>query len=631
MSTAVGETTGPASPQSPGVPEPAAPPAHEPSPTRWGRLPEAAVAAAIGMALIAVADTGARHGAGWGTPFYWAGITIGFAAVGGRLLIRSRLGTCEPLGLAIIVAAFSFLTKVFYSPLAFQFPDELQHWRSTYDVLTTHKLFTPNPALPISPHYPGLELAAASLSSVTGMSIFASGIAITAVAHVTLVAALYCLFTRLSGSGRVGAIGVLAYSMNAHFSSFDAMFLYQALGLTFLAGVLLATTAAVGEQSHSGRWTILAALMLAAAVVTHHVTSYLLVVALAGSAIIAAARRRDGAARWRTVRITGGLALYGVLLVAGWIAAAAPQTIDYLRSPVSGIIDSARRLLLGMSATTQAAEQVAPLADRAVGVAAALLVAALLPLAWLSLRRTKGDGSLGWRGSGAVALMVASAGYYLVLVIRVGVTDGQELAGRLMSFEFIPVAYALALLAVSSERVVHAAARDLCALGAGGLLTYGAVVSGWPPAWERLPGPYLVAGFERSVDAQALAVAAWAPRALGPSQRFGADAGNAPIIGTYGRQDVVRNLAPLYTSSSPTAADIALARTTAVRYLLVDERMAQQLPASGAYFPVDPNANRYRHPLPLAPLEKFDSAGASRLYDSGDIVVYDLQGSDYAP
>ena len=51
-------------------------------------------------------------------------------------------------------------------------------------------------------------------------------------------------------------------------------------------------------------------------------------------------------------------------------------------------------------------------------------------------------------------------------------------------------------------------------------------------------------------------------------------------------------------------------------------------PASG---PVDPNANRYRTPLPMPALDKFDDAGASRLYDSGDIVVYDLQGSDYAP
>jgi hypothetical protein len=76
---------------------------------------------------------------------------------------------------------------------------------------------------------------------------------------------------------------------------------------------------------------------------------------------------------------------------------------------------------------------------------------------------------------------------------------------------------------------------------------------------------------------------------------------------------------------------LGLVKSSAARYLLVDRRLARMLPASGSYFPVDPDANRYRAPLPLTALDKFDDSGASRLYDSGDIVVYDLQGSDYAP
>jgi hypothetical protein len=230
-----------------------------------------------------------------------------------------------------------------------------------------------------------------------------------------------------------------------------------------------------------------------------------------------------------------------------------------------------------------------------------------------------------------VILAVASAAYFAVLAIRIGATGGQELAGRLMSFEFIPVAYTLALFAVTSRSYAHAATRDLVTVGGAGLLCYGAVVGGWPPWWERLPGPYRVAGFERSVDAEALAVAAWTPKALGGNQRVGCDAGNAPIIGSYGKQDVVRNLGSLYTSPAPTATDIALVRDTGVRYVLVDMRMARQLPASGSYFPVDPKANAHRKPLSLRALQKFDGAGASRLYDSGDIVVWDLRGSDYAP
>jgi hypothetical protein len=235
-------------------------------------------------------------------------------------------------------------------------------------------------------------------------------------------------------------------------------------------------------------------------------------------------------------------------------------------------------------------------------------------------------------GVGATAMLVVSAGYYVVLGVRIGVTDGQELAGRLMSFEFIPVAYVLALFAVAVERQrVRGATRDVAALATGGVLSVGAVTAGWPPWWERLPGPYLVAGFERSVDAEATAASVWTHHSLGSNQRFGADAGNAPLLASYGNQDVVRNLGPIYTVSGPTSDVLSLVKSSAVRYLLVDGRLAKMLPASGAYFPVDPNANRYRAPLPQIALDKFDDAGASRLYDSGDIVIYDLQGSDYAP
>jgi hypothetical protein len=589
----------------------------------WGRLPETAVLSSLGVLLVALADTAGRHQLRGGVPLFWVGTGLIFAPIAVRLVfLRTRLGDREPAGLAVLVAVTTFVTKLCYSPLSFSFPDELQHWRSTADILRTHQLFTANTALPISPHYPGLEIATAAISSITGLSIFAAGVVLTAAAHLILATALYCVFLRLSGSGRVAALGVLAYSTNAHFASFDAMFLYQALGLTFLAFTLLAVVGAVRGGQRAG-WIGLAALGLIATVITHHVTSYLLLVALVVSLGITALKRRSRA----QLCIVGGLTAGGLVAIAAWVAGAAPQTVSYLHGPVAGIVDSVRGLLIGLSATKQAAEQVPPAGDRLFSAAAAVLVAVLLPVAWLSLRRRVGS-----MGVGANAMLVVSAGYYVVLAVRIGVSDGQELAGRLMSFEFIPVAYVLALFAVTVERQrKRAAAREIAALATGGVLGVGAVTGGWPPWWERLPGPYLVAGFERSVDAEAVAASVWTHASLGANQRFGADAGNAPLLASYGNQDVVRNLGPVYTVSGPTSEVLSLVKSSAARYLLVDERLATMLPASGAYFPVDPNANRYRAPLPISALDKFDDAGASRLYDSGDIVIYDLQGSDYAP
>jgi hypothetical protein len=69
------------------------------------------------------------------------------------------------------------------------------------------------------------------------------------------------------------------------------------------------------------------------------------------------------------------------------------------------------------------------------------------------------------------------------------------------------------------------------------------------------------------------------------------------------------------------------AQALAVHYVLVDLRLARSLPASGQYFPIDPHAGSYTHPLSLRGLTKFDQApGVDRIYDDGNIVIYNLDG-----
>src|SRR5207253_1128350 len=62
---------------------------------------------------------------------------------------------------------------------------------------------------------------------------------------------------------------------------------------------------------------------------------------------------------------------------------------------------------------------------------------------------------------------------------------------------------------------------------------------GWPPYWEQLPGRYLVAGFERSVDAQSVAAAQWSRTGLAEDTRVAADTNGINLLSTYGRHDTV--------------------------------------------------------------------------------------------
>jgi hypothetical protein len=153
------------------------------------------------------------------------------------------------------------------------------------------------------------------------------------------------------------------------------------------------------------------------------------------------------------------------------------------------------------------------------------------------------------------------------------------------------------------------------------------LANGWPPYWERLPGAYQVAGSERSVEPEVIRTATWTLAALGPGNRFATDVGSYPVLGSYGDQNPVRDVAYLYTSRVYTPSDAVRAGAQALRFVWVDRRLSQSLPAIGQYFPDDPSAGRYTSPLPVADLNKFNNPGFARIYDSGNIVIYELAGS----
>jgi hypothetical protein len=164
------------------------------------------------------------------------------------------------------------------------------------------------------------------------------------------------------------------------------------------------------------------------------------------------------------------------------------------------------------------------------------------------------------------------------------------------------------------------------------ILLFDGLVNGWPPYWERLPGAHQVAGFERSVGPAEIDTAQWALSALGPGNRFAADFGNGPVLGSYGDQNPVLDVSFLFESPAYTPSDAQQARALSIRYVLADRRLSQSLPASGQYFPEDPGAGHYRRPLPLADLTKYNhAAGVARIYDAGSIVIYDLDGGGNAP
>ena len=603
-------------------------------------LPVSAVVlcAAIGVLVSASAYTAGRlgqAGTSWADRLYWFGQLLILAPIAARLLSRRVLTAGETLTLVVVLTVAEYLVKVCYSPAAFTYVDELMHWRTAANIMQTGKLFTPNNLLPISPYYPGLEEVTSALASVTGLSIFTSGLIVAGTAHLLFVAILFVLFRHVSGSHRVAGVAMLLYASESLFQSFDSMFVYQTLALPFLGLTLLAVYRLAQPQAAGSRagWFTVAALAALATVVTHHVTSYLLVATLEVITLGALLTRDRALAAWASI-----MALVSAAAFAAWIVFVAKPTVSYLQPIIDQALQSFRAALAGGHSGARSVTSAAngPLENQALAAAAVLMMSALVPVGWWQVwRRYR-------RQPWAVALAIGSLSWFVIVAVRLFAADGSELAGRASTFAFVPAGFiaALAVIRLTDNSLrwpviranvrmrapVVVAAAAVAAL----VFIFNGLVNGWPPYWERLPGPYQVAGSERSVGPEQVASADWALAALGPGNRFATDEGDFPVLGSYGDQNPILGDAFLYTSPMFTPSAAQQVQALDIQYALVDQRLSEQLPVSGSYFPIDTNSGEYTRPLPSADLAKFNSVpGVARIYDSGNIVIYDLTGSAY--
>jgi hypothetical protein len=601
------------------------------------RLPVSVVAliAALGVLMVATAFTAGRLGhadSPWAHYAYWLGQVLIVVPVAARLLSRRHVGVGETVTLLVVLTVAEYLVKVCYSPAGFTFGDELAHWRSTVDILQTGKLFQANDLLPISPHYPGLEEVTAALVSITGLSVFAAGLIVAGVAHLLFVLVLYLLFHRISRSHRIAGVAVLFYVSNPLFQSFDSMFVYQTLALAFFGLTLLAAQYLSAQKTASDRggWITIAVLAAFATAVTHNVTSYVLVTALVVITLGSLLAQSRLSAAWASV-----LALVASAAFTLWIVFAAQATASYLGPAVAAALQSLRDVFTSGYSGGAAPAAVGPLGNQALSAVTVLAISLLVPVGWWQVWRY-------YRGQPwVVAMAVGSVSWYVVVAVRLFVADGSELAGRAATFVYIPAGFiaALAVIRLTDNSLrwpaIRANVRRRAPLVVAGavagatIFVFDGLANGWPPYWERLPGPHQVAGAERSVGPLEIASAQWAAAQLGPGNTFATDEGDFAVIGGYGNQNPLSDVAFLYTSPKLTASDIKEATDQAIRYILVDRRLSQALPASGSYFPGD--SGQYTTPLPLAGLTKFDHvADVARIYDSGDIVIYHLGQVDYA-
>jgi hypothetical protein len=105
-------------------------------------------------------------------------------------------------------------------------------------------------------------------------------------------------------------------------------------------------------------------------------------------------------------------------------------------------------------------------------------------------------------------------------------------------------------------------------------------------------------------------------------------------MGSLGGQHPVRSGASqIFFTAEYGQEDQAYLDSRDIRYVIFDQRLSLQLPEKGIYIETyEPGA--HLHSTPLDPLiyQKFDGLpGVIRLFDSGEILIYDIEALSNEP
>jgi hypothetical protein len=662
---------------------------------RWALLSAIAVTAALGTVVIAIAYSYGRENESLdlGRGLLWVGLSCIYVPIFARML-SPAVARKERLTLVFLAGVLLYVVKVLYDPTQLGQSDEYTHFVNAQHILDWGRLYTGNTILPESANYPGLASAAAAVSLLTGMNLFASSLIILGVARVMLLIALFLVFERLTRSARIAGVAALLYCAEPNFLMWSAQFSYESLSLPLMVVVLVcllgerprdresllgqvrglvggppslqdrasptpaesaaieplprirhrerqrltATSTVPSSEApvveslsqpdplgSAAPWTGAALLLIAATAMTHHVTSYALALLL-----------------WALVAITvwaGRLnrrclvfALAATACSGAWLLLHGLSTVGYLddifrraEQSVAGVIggQALHAPFQGGYGATAAPD------ERILALANVLLVVAGIVYGALLLLRTRGRRPAGWlspdpAGALTLVLVVGGIAWIGALAMRVA-PSAWIVANRSADFLFIGVALLMAqaatALADGGRRVkLRRAGVIACAC----LAFLGGSVLGWD-SYVRLARPTQVKVGDAIIRPQSDTVAAWAARNLPRSASIATDDSSGRLLQQYGFRRVLAGGGTVYEALRAESGDWKrdFVADNAIDYVILDRRPASADTKGGLTFA---RPDELREPLfPAAAIGDFERMpGATRVFDSGDIVVYDV-------
>lgn len=590
----------------------------------------------LGLVFVTLASNGSREGTGGTYAFFWIGLLLAFTPTT-LVAIRKNAHRHERLICVLLLGHALYLVKILGSSDAFTFTDEFVHLRNTQDILLTGHLFAFNPLLPTASYYPGLAALTAGFTEFTGLTPFASGLLLMSAARILLLASLFHVAERLTGSDRAAAAASLLYAANPMFLFWSAAFAYENLALPLAAFAVWWIGRTRAQPTLVS--LVVSTIAILAVTASHHVAGFALSALLVTWWMTELFVRRASRERKPQPghRSLGLLAVFSSIVTVSWLLWVAQPAAHYLftdnfipalRQTVQVLLGEVapRRLYASGGYSSPAWETVA-------GATAVVLVLLALPFAIYRAWSRREHAPM------LVAIAVALA-YPLSLAPRLAPT-GVAISGRSTEYVYFGVACVIGMLATDApsprltRRFLPAARPAGLALGGSAIAALlmtvvfvGNVTIG-TAFYQRLPEARNPSGYPWSVQPDVVAAAGWAHMHLGRNQPFGANAIDSLALATYGAQDPVSpgDVWPIFFSEQIDSGVVDTIRETGVRFLLINQRMTRGVPATPGYYfgPYEPNAGQYEVPFPAASLAKFSTADCMDvIYRSAAVSIVDV-------
>ncbi|MBL7253963.1 hypothetical protein [Paractinoplanes lichenicola] len=595
-----------------------------------------------GSALLVAANRAAEWDTGDQFGLFWLGLLV-FTLPAVAWLVRH--GSSARLRVAVLTAyaGFTYLPKLLRTPDGPLYHDEFAHWRQAHQILLDGRLFEQNPIVKVVGDFPGLHSTVASISALTGVSIWHGALFVLITAHLLVVLGVAVLAEEIWQDGRVAAVAAVLYSLNSSFLFFDTQFGYESLAIPLLVWTLVALHRAMRGPAGRARlgWSAVTLVLSAATIATHHLTALgllgVMLILCAVATARALRRSHPRAVTWTAWVLTGSAAV----LVVTYLAVVAPRTAGYLDPYLAKALDQVAGMAgsSGSGKRTLFRESIAPWWERyaafgAQGLAGAAMAAAL----WRLRYRRTGDAV---SRTGALAMLVLGSLYFPAALLIL-TPSGAEGARRSWAFSYLGIAVVVAPVVVALlDHATRRTARVAVAVALLAACTVGLVgntAAGMNPSY-RFPGPPVFGSDTRSSTPEVAAASAWLHETQGRDLRIVADRYSGLIFGSYGEQR------PVTGSQSFRTYDLYLAQpdqdipprlieqlsSWKFGYLIVDRRMAREVPEIQIYFETnEPVPHDGRPAFTLGQLTKFDrTPWTIKIYDSGNIAIYRFDFSSY--